>query len=97
MNIYELLKDHSTMERIMKIIQNIWNGTVNFINNPNNGELACKIGDSWFYFMDEENGKLTPEQLRYKFNIFELGYMVLEAIIELDDDEYNYYCNILNF
>ena len=43
-NISNLIyKDPSTMERIAKIVNGLWNGTVKLISNPNDGCIACQI------------------------------------------------------
>lgn len=31
--------------KIHKIVNGLWNGTVKLISNPNDGCLACQIGD----------------------------------------------------
>ena len=89
--------DPSTMERLVKIVEALWNGTAELISNPNDGCLACKIGESWFYFMGNEDEDLKPEDVKNKYGVFEIAEMILSAIIELDDDEYTYYCDYLYF
>lgn len=97
-NIMDLIRDESTMERIIKIVNGLWNGTVRLINNPNDNELACEIGEYWFYFISgEEGGFLKPEEVRANYDVFTIAQMILDAIIDLDDDEYTYYCDILGF
>ena len=97
-NITNLIyKDPSTMERIAKIINGLWNGTVKLISNPNDGCIACQIGEYWFYFIGSEDENLKPEEVKDNYDVFTIAQMILETIIELDDDEYTYYCNILNF
>ena len=92
-------KDQSTMERVAHIIEAIWNKTITF-GNEGEGDIVCHIGEYWFYFWNNENitADLVTERTIHKYvGIFQLAQMILEAIIELDDDEYTYYCDILNF
>lgn len=92
-NIYEFQK---IMERTVKVVEAIWNKTITF-SNEGEGDIVCHIGEYWFYFY---NGKLfsdalTPENLRENVGIFELAEMIINAIDDLDDDEYKYYWDIL--
>lgn len=93
LNIYEF---QETMERTVKVVEAIWNRTITF-SNKGEGDIVCHIGEYWFYFY---NGKLfpdtlTPENLRENVGIFELAEMIINAIDDLDDDEYKYYWDIL--
>ncbi|WP_368249335.1 hypothetical protein [Fusicatenibacter saccharivorans] len=93
MNIYEF---QNTMEQTVKVVEAIWNGTITF-SNKGEGDVVCHIGEYWFYFY---NGKLFPdtltsENLRENVGIFELAEMIINAIDDLDDDEYTYYWDIL--
>ncbi len=92
-----IYNDPSTMERIAKIEEGLWNGTAKLIESPNDGCIACQIGEFWFYFMGNEDENLKPEEVRNHYGIFETAQMILDAIINLDDDEYTYYCDMLNF
>ena len=63
MNLGELIwNDQSTMERVCKIVNGLWDGTVKLISNPNDGCLACQIGEYWFYFM------VLPQFYVFRFN-----------------------------
>lgn len=93
MNIYEF---QNTMEQTVKVVEAIWNGTITF-SNKGEGDVVCHVGEYWFYFY---NGKLFPdtltsEHLRENVGIFELAEMIINAIDDLDDDEYTYYWDIL--
>ncbi len=97
-NITDLIwKDQSTMERVVKIVNGLWDGTVKLISNPNDGCLACQIGEYWFYFIGSEDENLKPEEVKHHYDVFTIAQMILEAMIDLDDDEYTYYCDILQF
>ena len=97
-NITDLIwKDQSTMERVVKIVNGLWDGTVKLISNPNDGYLACQIGEYWFYFIGSEDENLKPEEVKNNYDVFTIAQMILEAMIDLDDDEYTYYCDILQF
>ena len=93
----DLIKDEATLERVMKIVNGLWNGTVRLISSPNDNCLACEIGEHWFYFIGYEDENLKPEEVRFNYDVFTVAQMILEAIIDLDDDEYTYYCDILGF
>ena len=96
-NIMDLIKDEATMERVAKIINGLWNGTVRLISSPNDDCIACEIGEYWFYFIGMEDENLKPEEVIYNYDVFTIAQMILEAIVDLDDDEYTYYCDILGF
>lgn len=40
---------------------------------------------------------MKPEEVRYNYDIFVIAQTILDAIIDLDDDEYAYYCDVLEF
>ena len=96
-NIMDLIRDEATTERVVKIVNGLWNGTVRLISNPNDNGIACEIGAYWFYFIGSEDENLTPEEVRSNYDVFTVAQMILDAIIDLDDDEYTYYCDILGF
>ena len=90
--------DPTTMERVVKIVNGLWNGTVNIIKSPNDGCLACQIGEYWFYFIGSEDENLKIEEFKNSYDVFTIAQMILEAIVELEDDnEYAYYTELLNF
>ena len=98
-NVSDLIwNDQSTMERVCKIIEGIWNGIV-FFGNEGEGDIVCHIGEYWFYFYNGDlyASQITPENIKGCIGIFELAQMILNAMINLDDDEYTYYCDILQF
>ena len=96
-NIMDLIRDEATMERVVKIVNGLWNGTVRLISNPNDNCIACEIGEYWFYFIGSEDENLKPEEVKSNYDVFTVAQMILDAIIDLDDDEYTYYCDILGF
>ena len=97
-NITDLIwKDQSTMERVVKIVNGLWDGTVKLISSANDGCIACEIGEYWFYFIGSEDENLKPEEVKNNYDVFTIAQMILEAIIGLDDDEYTYYCDMLQF
>ena len=93
----DLIKDEATMERVIKIVNGLWNGTVRLISSPNDNCLACEIGEYWFYFIGSEDENLKPDEVRLNYDVFTIAQMILDAIVDLDDDEYTYYCDILGF
>lgn len=102
-NINDLIwKDQSTMERICKIIEAIWQGIITF-DNEGEGDIVCHIGEYWFYFFDTSYfdnkiyaDEITPANI-HEYSIFTIAQMILDAIIDLDDAEYTYYCDTLQF
>ena len=91
------INDEPTAERIVKIIEGMWKGVVNLVQEPNLGLLACQIGDYWFYFTNDEEQHLQTEVFKRNHSLLEIAWMILDAIIDLDDEEYDYYCDILEF
>lgn len=94
----ELANDIPTLERVLKIVQAFTTGKAKLINNPNDNYVVCSIGGYWFYFLEDEDNSTSVEEIMTKYDLVELAQMVLEAICNLEDeDEYNYYCDILEF
>ena len=97
-NMTKLMRANQVMMvNIMKIVNGLWNGTVRLISNPNDGCLACEIGDYWFYFIGTEDENLKPEEVKQRYNVFTIASKILDAMLELDDNEYAYYRSILHF
>ena len=86
------------IEREIKVIQAIWDKRITF-GNEGEGDIVCHIGEYWFYFYDGEMpaNEITPENIHLNIPIFDLAEMITVAIVELEDDEYDYYCDILNW
>lgn len=86
--------------KIHKIVNGLWNGTVKLISNPNDGCLACQMGDYWFYFIGSEDENLTPEEAKKNYDVFTIAKLILEAmdnIKNIDENEHSYYYNMLGF
>lgn len=86
--------------KIRKIVNGLWNGTVKLISNPNDGCLACQIGDYWFYFVGSDDENLTSEEAMKNYDVFTIAKLILEAmddIKNIDEDEHNYYYSVLGF
>lgn len=95
------------IERELKVIQAIWDGRITF-GNEGEGDIVCHIGEYWFYFYDGrdyyyihdrelEARDITPENINSLIPMMELATMIREAIEGLEDDEYEYYCEILQW
>ena len=86
------------IERNLKIIEAIWNGTIQF-SNEGEGDIVCEIGQNWFYFWagKEFADMITAKNIHEHVTIFELNQMIRAAIEELDDDESHYYTLILKW
>jgi len=77
----------------------IQKGVVTFIDSPNDGAPACKIGDFWFYYAGSDgDGESSAEHIAHTPG-GELIREVLSALKEIRDEanefEYLYYENVL--
>lgn len=80
------------MELNCKLIENgIDENIIEFVNNPNDGAIACQIGEYWFYFIGLKDEYITPHKLRKQYTDEELAKMIYNAITELEDEEKDYY------
>lgn len=96
----DFIGDAVAAERICKIVNGLWDGTVRLAKEPKYGELVCYIGFEDYdglYFIGDEDRVLSPEEVKMNYDVFTIADMILNAIIELDDDEYTYYCDALGF
>ena len=71
-------------------------GIVSLISSPNDGSIACQIGESWFYFAGMEDEYMTPEEYEASYTEDEVIDNILSTLydFEADDvfeDEYWYY------
>lgn len=97
-NISNLIyNDPSTMERITKIVNGLWNGTVKLINSPNNDSIFCKIGNHCLYPIENIPNNLKSTKIKNKYDIFTVAQIILTSIFNLGNEEYMYCCDILNF
>lgn len=85
------------MEYVMKIVNGLWNGTVRLISNPDDGSLACEIGEHWFNFLKGEDKYLKPEEVRQHYDVFAIANKILDAMLKIGGEEYAYYKTILKF
>lgn len=74
-------------------------GLATIINNPNDGGIACKIGDNWFCFIDSQYENWAVQKLYKTFSVEELAIMITKALMDMKNDgfldEVNYYESIL--
>ena len=71
-------------------------GIVFLISSPNDGSIACQIGEGWFYFAGMEDEHMTPEEYEESYTEDEIIDNILSTLyaFEADDvfeDEYWYY------
>lgn len=78
------------------VYKGLENGSVKIISSPNDGCVACKIGDYWFYFMGIEEENMTPNEVLNSYTREELCNLIYSAMIELDDIEIAYYVAVMN-
>lgn len=77
------------------IYRGIKQNVVKFIENPNDGCIACEIGDYWFYFIGSEDENMTSSEVMESYTCDELIELIYGAMIELDDTEINYYLSYI--
>lgn len=74
-------------------------GLVTIFTNPNDGKIACKIGDYWFYFINPEYENWTVQEIYDKFSSKELSLMIAKALTDMKNDgfsdEFSYYEDVL--
>lgn len=73
------------------IANGLRNGVVSIKENPNDGDLACFIGEYWFYFLETKYLDMNTQTLLKSFSVDELTEMICTAIRELDKTERAYY------
>ena len=100
-DIMDFLHDATETERVLKIVNGLWSGTVR-LENDKTDWLVCSIGYEWdikesFAFIGGMDKFLTPEELRNKYDVFTVARMILQAIVNMDDYDYDYYCDVLGF
>lgn len=71
---------------------------------PDDGKVVCRIGEKngesyWFYFSEVASEYDDVRKYRQEHDITEISYCILEALEEirgeLDENEYGYYCAVL--
>lgn len=82
------------------IFKGLCDGTVKIISNPNDNCIACKIGESWFYFIGSEDEDLTPDEVYMSYTKEELAEMIYSTLQDMEIeknevDEVEYYKSFL--
>lgn len=57
--------------------------------------VGCKIGEGAFYFLSSEDEELSIKQVKENYTDEMLYEQIVQAIIDLDDEESSYYLSIL--
>lgn len=73
------------------VFAGLYNGIVRIIQSPNDGCIACKIGEYWFYFIGSEDENMTPDEVYASYKKEELAELIVSAMRELDETELAYY------
>lgn len=81
------------IEELLKL--GIEHDIVKIIESPNDGCVACQIGEYWFYVIDSEDENMKPVQIKESYTCDELVELIYSAIAELDDTERNYYMSYI--
>ena len=81
------------------LLAGIQKGVVTFIDSPNDGTPACKIGEHWFYYGGSEaEGESSAEYIAHT-PTDDLVHEVLDALSgirdEISENEYLYYEAVL--
>lgn len=76
------------------------NGIVFLISSPNDGGIACQIGESWFYFAGMEDEFMTPEEYEASYTEDEIVNNITATLYDFEsddvfEDEYWYYYDYL--
>ena len=100
-DILDFLCAETETERVLKIVNGLWSGTVR-LENDKTDWLVCSIGYKWdikepFPFISGMDKFLTPEELRNKYDVFTVARMILQALVNMDDNDYDYCCDVLGF
>lgn len=71
-------------------------GIVFLISSPNDGSIACQIGESWFYFAGMEDEFMTPEEYESSYTEDEIVNNIAATLYDFEsddvfEDEYWYY------
>lgn len=78
-----------------QIYKGIDSGIVKITLSPNDGCIACEIGEHWFYFIGREYENMTPNEVLDSFTQEELTEMIYSAVMGLEQNEIDYYTSIL--
>jgi hypothetical protein len=84
----EILYDNiNTTERLVKIVEGLWAGTIRFVEDPDNGRLACQIGEQLVRFHEDDEIEyevdivhLKVEDIK-KYPVFDIAYRILAEIM----------------
>lgn len=64
------------------IIDGLLNGTIQIINNENDGCISAQIGDFWFYFTGNENDTLLAKEYLEVYDLDTISDMIYRTINE---------------
>lgn len=78
------------------VFNGLCDGTVKIISSPNDGCIACQIGENWFYFIGSEDENLTPDEVYKSYTKEELTEMIYSTLQDMEEqdefeDEVAYY------
>lgn len=73
------------------VLEGLKQGLVKIIESPNDGCVACEIGDNWFYFISCEDENMSPAEVLSSYSLEDLSELIRLAIDDLDTDEKLYY------
>lgn len=87
-DVLELTKDEATFERVYKIINCLYDRIIIVEYNQNLGKFICI----------NNNNYLCLDSLKFDNDVFEIALAIAETVANIDDDdEYDYWCDILDF
>lgn len=85
-----------TKELLKKAFQN---NVARIVKDPDYRDIACQIGEYWFWFGSTDSLEVLPEEYMKNHTMEEIINMIfdtLEYFREDGWDEYNYYEAVLN-
>lgn len=73
------------------VLEGLKQGLVKIIESPNDGCVACEIGDYWFYFIGSEDENMSPAEVLSSYGLEDLSELIRLVIEDLDVNEKLYY------
>lgn len=73
------------------VLEGLKQGLVKIIESPNDGCVACEIGDDWFYFIGSEDENMSPAEVLSSYGLEDLSELIRLVIEDLDVNEKLYY------
>ena len=89
--LYEIENDWNLVLLKDLVLEGLKQGLVKIIESPNDGCVACEIGDYWFYFIGSEDENMSPAEVLSSYGLEDLSELIRLVIEDLDVNEKLYY------